>query len=121
MTFRINKARCCAQIAMDTEERDPDKLYGEARMSALLLMACEEIERLRAVVDRLPKTADGVHILPGDSLWRVSVSNVHKIICDTISALGWWDRIGNYYMNDSPELSRLYASRESAESARKGV
>ena len=29
---------------------------------------CDEVERLRAIVDRLPTTADGVPIAPGDRL-----------------------------------------------------
>lgn len=28
-----------------------------------------EIKRLRAIVDKLPKTADGVPVVPGDDLW----------------------------------------------------
>lgn len=30
-----------------------------------------EVERLRAVVDRLPQTDDGVPVLPGDVVWTV--------------------------------------------------
>lgn len=32
--------------------------------------ALAEVERLRAIVDRLPKTADGVHVVPGDRVWH---------------------------------------------------
>ena len=35
-----------------------------------------EIARLQAIVDRLPKTADGVPVMPGDDVW-VGPSSPH--------------------------------------------
>lgn len=40
----------------------------DARKTILALVA--EVERLRAIVERLPKTADGVTITPGMDVWR---------------------------------------------------
>ncbi len=37
---------------------------------ALNLEQAETIERLEAFVDKLPKTKDGVHVLPGDIVWH---------------------------------------------------
>lgn len=31
----------------------------------------EEIDRLHAIVERLPITADGVRVLPGDRVWHI--------------------------------------------------
>ena len=30
---------------------------------------CDEVERLRDIVDRLPTTADGVPVVAGDTIW----------------------------------------------------
>ena len=32
----------------------------------------DEIDRLRAIVDKLPKTADGVAMVPGDAIWVIT-------------------------------------------------
>ena len=37
----------------------------------LLLEAVDEIERMQAIIDRIPKTADGHPTLPGDVVWHV--------------------------------------------------
>lgn len=50
-------------------------LISPPQINADLQLICDhqaaEIERLHAIVDRLPKTADGVPIAPGDELWCI--------------------------------------------------
>jgi len=38
--------------------------------------AADEIERLRAIVDKLPKTADGVPVVPGMDVWLNSCTEL---------------------------------------------
>lgn len=44
--------------------RDSRTVSGSERRAL-----CDEIERLRAIVGRLPKTSDGVPVLPGDRMF----------------------------------------------------
>ena len=38
----------------------------------------EHYRRLQTIVDRLPKTADGVIVLPGDIVWRLGLKGMEK-------------------------------------------
>jgi hypothetical protein len=71
--------------------------------------AATEIERLQAIVARLPKTADDVPMVPGMTLWNHYNGKVSRIPClDFISSNAptrcCWD--GKYY-----------STREAAEKA----
>ena len=46
---------------------------------AIYRLAAEEIDRLRAIVDQYPKTADGVSVVPGMVLWRRSFGKSHRM------------------------------------------
>jgi hypothetical protein len=60
-----------------------------------------EIERLRAIVDRLPKTADGVPVTPGMTLWGAGGGYGIQI-----------NRVGPYRT-----YPLMYSTREEAEAA----
>jgi hypothetical protein len=65
-----------------------------------------EIERLRAIVDRLPKTADGVPIAPGQGVWTwfPDRSQPETVTLQRIGACGVY--------------AGCYSTREAAEKAR---
>jgi len=45
--------------------------------------AADEIERLQSLVDRLPKTADGVPVRPGDQIWfhkGIDTAVIRKVV-----------------------------------------
>jgi len=72
------------------------------------LEMCEEIERLRAIMDRLPKTADGVPIVAGMELWRVRADVViHRFAM-----------ISDVDVEGSDPATLCYSTREAAEKAR---
>lgn len=53
----------------------------------------DEVERLRAIVERLPKTADGVVVLPDDRVWCVTdggFGHLQKVRVDAITQNGWF-------------------------------
>lgn len=85
--------------------------------------ACEEVERLRAVVERLPLTADGVPVVPPVKLWFVRQSGkVEPMDCDCIDWLcGEW-LARNWKGNASPQpgcraLSKLFSTEAAAHAA----
>ena len=52
--MRTHEARYIAEAWLkDTDERDPDKMVNEKRMAAMLLLAIDEIERLRGILSRI--------------------------------------------------------------------
>jgi hypothetical protein len=62
----------CAVWCCPKEEFDGDhnSVVAEAdRQAMLVVKQADEIERLRAIVDALPKTEDGKEIVPGIELW----------------------------------------------------
>ena len=83
-------------------------------MSESLEAKDRELEQLRAIVDKLPKTADGVPVVPGMMVWRVLLSGsldyreVVSIISSDVVSL---NDIGAYFGD-------LYSTREAAEKAR---
>ena len=78
------------------------------------LEMCEEIERLTAIVERLPRTADGVPIMP-DSDTVFAINQFGEIFTTIIvrNPVGWIVR-GNRHIN----ASKTYSTREAAEKAR---
>jgi len=76
----------------------------------------DEIERLLAVVDRLPKTGDGVSMYPGIPVWQWCNGEYSSFLVTWINVDG--SRVGtNTGWTRTP--SELYSSREAAEKARK--
>lgn len=57
--------RVCGIHALDAEVHDSCPYCTQIRLAA----RDAEIDRLRAIVDRLPTTADGVPVTPGMQVW----------------------------------------------------
>lgn len=71
-----------------------------------------EIERLRAIVERLPKTADGVPVTPGMAYWFEYM--------DTPGEFGQLHASEIYNCNGDVVFNTYcYSTREAAEAARK--
>ena len=73
-----------------------------------------ERDRLAAIVEKLPKTADGLTLVPGMTVYRISQSgsiNVHEV--DLISEHGWHDD------DPYPHHGPIYSSRAAADAAAK--
>ena len=75
--------------------------------------AADEIERLRAIVDRLPTTADGVPIVPGMAIYQIDGSPA------IVSGYDWhgdWWEIELEHDRFLP-ADECYSTREAAEKA----
>jgi len=80
---------------------------------------CREIERLRAIVDRLPKTADGMPITPGMKVWfQRSRNHGWEVTAELVG--GYWDTFKDWHCIDF-DGQRCFSTREAAEAARAGV
>lgn len=95
---------------------------SEARV---LHEAAAEINRLQAIVDRLPVTKDGVHAVPGDVELFHPAHQIHVLDRFWQSAGGDWMvqnsrsyEAGARYMAEV--VSDCYSTREAAEAAREG-
>lgn len=92
-----------------------------------------EVNRLRRIVDALPKTADGVPIYPGMHVWFYAARSVSQSI-DELKVLGW-DWLPNlapdtmHYLNvvnehgdeDAVNLACCYSTFDAANQARFAV
>ncbi len=77
-----------------------------------------EIERLRAIVDKLPKTADGVPIIPGQTIVWVRLNGTGE----WVKAKCHWsilaNNTGSWVMDFTPRgPEHSYSTREAAEAA----
>ena len=81
------------------------KHLGIQGTCAKLQEAEQKIERLQAIVDRLPKTADGVPIVPGMEVWSwMGDAGLMSTEITRIGKGGWF--------------AACYSTREAAEKAR---
>lgn len=72
-----------------------------------------EVEQLRAIVDKLPKTADGVPVVPGPrTLWEW---------CSLRSEAREVRPVNPAYQNEGIDFSGYYSTREAAEAAKGGA
>ena len=85
---------------------DPDRLLCDT------CLRDAEIERLRATVDRLPKTADGVPVTPGMECWYRSCGG--RVVSFQISD---WGDIATDWDDSGP---RYYSTRAAAREAAGG-
>lgn len=85
-----------------------EPIIGVDLYQASALNACDEIERLQAIVAKLPQTADGVPILPGQKVWGIFAN---KSIEEVEIIRG---SQGGMYPG-------CYSTREAAEAAQKGA
>jgi hypothetical protein len=85
-------------------------------MWALMEEATAEIERLQAIVGRLPKTADGVPIAPGDVVWLIGSH------CDPFQVTILNEIVIRYPDKETSSHypSWCYSTRKAAEQARAG-
>lgn len=94
-----------------------EKCDENESLRAELAKANAEIERLRSIVDSLPKTADGVPIIPGMTLWLVVYNalgqQVYEAVPDVVVE-------GEYVRTwfGAIRSDRCYSTREAAEAAR---
>jgi len=80
-------------------------------LSSLLKQAAAEIERLQAIVDELPKTADGVPVVPGMAVYRRDIGQAHVSVFS----------MGEVHFSGGPttHVDSCYSTREAAESKEK--
>lgn len=66
---------------------------------AVFTRAADEIQRLRAIADNLPQTADGVPVTPGMTCWYVSCGGrVNSFeVADLSDIATDWDDFGTRY------------------------
>ena len=65
-----------------------------------------EIKRLRALVDKLPKTADGIYVTsPFQTLWRWSNHKPPRLCQVTLYNLGWQKGKDCYSTREAAEAS----------------
>jgi hypothetical protein len=88
--------------------------------------AIDEIERLRAIVDRLPRTADGVPVVPTrDQVYGGEKRTINRRAF--FSCLHNWNTLPACENATAEEqafpvpVSKCYSTHEAAERARKGV
>jgi hypothetical protein len=85
----------------------PDQCFSAAQES--VCWAVREIARLQAIVDKLPKTADDVPVVPGMELWAPA-------------HMAWDVRQGREprasLSDDVVHTKEYYSTREAAEAAR---
>ena len=90
-----------------------------------LVQKCHEWEakvaQLQAIVDKLPKDAEGVTKLPGDIVWRVSEEGMEKRLVQWASEWSPWPGYRASYGIEGPPVpvEECHSTREAAEAARK--
>ena len=126
----MNDLRFCEWIRQESEATSGPGAVHQRLIEATdrLAAATVEIERLRAIVDKLPKTADGVVIIahkrPTVWVWtkRTGLYRPNE-------GPGWWPAIVEHYDGDRLMMmvagshiekvspSQCYSTREAAEAA----
>jgi len=81
-----------------------------------ILSDLERLAELEAIVDRLPKTADGVPVTPGMEVWTDYWSGPQHGI---VRRLNVQLEEGSCWADDEADEAMLYTTREAAEVARK--
>jgi len=108
-------------IAKEAVRRLDDRTRAMSRSLKEASDRAAEITRLRAIVEKLPKTADGVPVVPGDELW------VRHPDGGCAGTRRWWKHpslgwsVGFEHMQNEPiDVSSCYSTREAAEAAKEG-
>ena len=104
----IERLRCCRGMCAAQEE---------------CLEAAAEIERLTTIVESLPKTADGVPVVPGkDSVWHPEHLQDYPdmLIINEVEFAEVFFGPADEVVDASWPVSECYSTRELAVAARKG-
>lgn len=119
---------CCGDVATCTQYGPGEEMsnYNSKHIAAfnpsVALELIAELERLRAVVDKWPKTADGVTPYVGLRAFVRSVHGRRQIIERVIQRImlhenGGWCEWGNPKSPARHSIKTLYTTREAAEAA----
>ena len=85
---------------------------------ALMVEAADEIERLQATVDWLPKTADGVPIMPGMYLWYAHTSPIDRERCVYgVRCVNVDSRVAHMVGGQDTTTHTFYSTQAAAEAA----
>jgi len=125
-----DRAECRRKAALKEEaeaaakEAEVDRLRAEverlternAEASDLLDRLEDDVLSLRAIVAKLPKTADGVPVVPGMKLWEINKHNggIHSFTAFWIGK----DDFALSELGRRCHVSCLYSTREAAEKAK---
>lgn len=92
------------------------------RLCSTVAEQAAELERLRAVVDRLPKTADGVPVTPGMEVWK-HLKNGKAVSLGTIESIHHYDATTSRwpYRDQANPYELIYSTREAAEAAKEAT
>ena len=107
---RMNEEAALARALELLAEREQEvaRLSRECEQASdTILEQRAEIERLSAIVDKLPRTADGVPVVPGMTCWYMSWGgNAIEFPVDDWSDIATdWDDYGRRYYS-TPEAAR---------------
>jgi len=80
-------------------------------------LAAKEIERLRAIVDRLPKTEDGVIVVPGMNLWCNSDRGEYQWLVTAVDTRGYCSGTFHGCSEGPHSTDHCYSTREAAQRA----
>lgn len=100
---------------------DARRKHGASGMCcALREQEKSRADRLQAIVDRLPKTADGVPIVPGMKVWfQRSRNHGWEVTAELVG--GYYQSNGDWSCIDfDGDGARDYSTREAAEAAKPG-
>ena len=124
ITDRVQGSILAEEVVRLRAERDELRSDNELHLAAKRLLSSEkdyyrtERDELRAVVERLPKTADGVPVVPPTTLYTDDGTPVGVNCIDSAHRAG---SINGYIDWDTIRWSRdtrsLYSTREAAERA----
>lgn len=102
---------------------------------AMLTEAADLIEQQQAIIDRLPKTADGVPVVPGQRYWTIYPNNIEPVeeflvtsVCNfVVCGAEDGEQSAKCPMDDCHEgcdpgtpTCELFSTKEAAEAARVG-
>ena len=81
--------------------------------------AVAELLELRAIVDRLPVTDDGVHVAPGDKAFLLYATTIGLVIADNVDFEMAYQYCGMDECNPRPAFwLGLYSTLETAQAAK---
>ena len=107
------------------QETDYIDLTARPELWPVLEAHVEGLHRLQAIVDKLPKTADGVPVTPGTTLWfcdpfgKTKSWKIGRDLRAKTTVLVEADPAGNEFEEYGP--ADCYSTREAAEKAKEAV